>query len=699
MKRLLWLIFICFCLFIGVTRPLKYFLADGPIDLLAMKPQEVLNSLIYKTSFFIHIAFGGIALLIGWIQFIGQIRKKYPKFHRIIGKIYVGAILIAGPVGFYIGFFARGGLPTEIGFTFGALLWIAATYMGYRTIRKGDVAAHKEYMTYSYAGTFAAVTLRFWLPMLISITKNFDLAYGISVWLSWIPNFFVAYLIMHKKDTVRYYYKKYKIETVLKGTAAIAVIMLILSYTSLQNWFYSKPSFQGTAIAKKTIDDTSYFSKEKFKELHDYLKEESETTSMMVLENGKVVFEYGDVSEISDIKDSKAGLISLLFGKYVENGTINLQETLKANNINEYNGLLAIEKQATIENLLTSTSGVLHPKIQRYVYTFPRERERGSVKPGDYFMINNWDYNVASSILQDKTKNNLHWELENQLAIPLGFQDWNIKNQYTTRDLKKSMFTTYQMHLSTRDMAKIGQLLLQKGTWNGKQVVSKNWIDKMTSTAISKDSVRVRLGRDISSPMQQSYGYSWWLFERFYDNPDFEGAYTSWDRSGQFITVIPKRNVVIAHKTKLDYLTHTNLSDRTKTPSWRYWWIVRKLMLNRKLIAELAPKKSTEEILEFIKSEYNKESEYAISERLINEYGQSLADKGNYEDAIKFFELNLKLYPNHGYYTHRIYNYYGNSLLKLNRKEEALKAFKESLKWNSENPEATKMIEELNANP
>ena len=118
-------------------------------------------------------------------------------------------------------------------------------------------------------------------------------------------------------------------------------------------------------------------------------------------------------------------------------------------------------------------------------------------------------------------------------------------------------------------------------------------------------------------------------------------------------------------------------------------------MLNRKIISELSPKKSTDEIIEFIKNEYNIDSEYAISERLINEYGQSLVEKGKYEDAIKFFELNLKLYPNHGYYTHRIYDYYGNSLVKLGKNKEALKAFEKSLEFNSDNPVAKKMISEL----
>ncbi len=695
MKRLIGIVLISLALFIGINRPLKYILAEGPIDLLATKPEDVLNSIFYNIAFYIHITFGGISLLIGWIQFIKPIREKYPKLHKIIGKLYITSIFIAAPVAFYISFFVKGGLPTEIGFTFGSLIWLTATYLGYSAIRKGNVSAHIEYMTYSYAGTFAAVTLRFWLPLLILYFGNFNTAYGISVWLSWIPNVIIAYLFINKKETMLYYYKKYKVKYVLQGTVVIVILMHILSYTSIQTWFYKDPSFQGIPIEKKTNNNNSYFSQEKFDEIGQYLKKESETTSMMVLENGKIVYQYGDISEISNLKDSKTGILSLLFGKYIERGIVNLNETLESNSINDYYGLLPTEKQATISNLLTSTSGVMYLKNQRYKYTNPKIRERGKVKPGDYFMINNWDYSVASYLLEQKTGNSFHKEVEEQLAIPLGFEDWNIKNQSITYNKKKSRFGAYETHISTRDMAKIGQLLLQKGNWKGKQLISEKWVEKITSTAVSKDSVASRTERDISSPLQQSYGYLWWLFERFYDNPDFEGAYTSWDESGQFITVIPKRNVVVVHKTKLDYLTHTTLSERTKTPSWRYWWILRKLMLNRKSIAELAKEETTDEILEFLKEEYKKESEYAISERLINEYALSLAELNKHEEAIKFYELNLRLYPNHGYYTHRIYNYYGESLYKLGRKDDALKAFETSLKFNTENTKAVEMIEKL----
>ncbi|MFK8060448.1 MAG: DUF2306 domain-containing protein [Polaribacter sp.] len=689
MKKLAWVIFVCSCIFFSLE-PVKYYLADEPIGLLKSKP---LDSYMYLISFYIHITLGGIALLVGWTQFSKRIRKNYLNLHKIIGKIYVASVLISGPFAFYLGFFVYGGLPTQIGFTFGSIIWITSTYLGLYYIKKGNISKHREFMMYSYAGTCAAIVLRLILYPLMEIT-SFKIAYGISVWFSWVPSVLIVYLYVHKKEVILSFYKKYKVHYILKAAIVFAIVFTILSYTSFQTWFYKSSSIDGIAFQKKTVDNNSYFTKEKFTEIYTYLKEESQTTSMLVLENGKIVYEYGDVSEISNVKDVKNSILSMLFGKYIENETINLQETIGDNNINDYLGLLPIEKQATINNLLTSTSGVFYSDSDRRKYTLFKRKERGSVQPGEYFTYNNWDYNVASYLLEKKSGNNFHTAIEQQLAIPLGFQDWNIKNQ-SKNYTKNSQFDTYQTHLSTRDMAKIGQLMLQEGNWNGKQLISKDWIKKTTSSVIPIDTVRVRIGGDISSPLQETYGYLWWGFDRFYDNPDFDRAYTAWGSSGQFITVIPKRNVVVVHKTKLDYLTHLKLSERTETPSWRYWWILRKLMLNRKMIAELSPEKSTDEIIEFIKNEYNKDSEYAISERLINEYGQSLAEEENYIDAIKFFELNLRLYPNHGYYTHRIYDYYGNSLIKLNRKTEALIAFKKSLEFNSDNPTTKKMISEL----
>ncbi|MDC8002503.1 DUF2306 domain-containing protein [Aureisphaera galaxeae] len=692
MKNLAWIIFGGLCIVISFY-PIQYLLADEPVALLRSKSPELLNSALYQITFYLHITFGGIALLIGWLQFSKKLRRKYMNLHRAIGKIYVLSVLISGIPGFYIALHATGGLSPKLGFSIGAVFWIILTYLGYTTVRKGNIEAHRKFMIYSYAGTFGAVTLRLWLPLLILIFGEFVKAYQMVAWLSWIPNLAVAYLIIHKRDALASMYRKYRIKRVIIATIAIALMTTAISCLSPQTWFYKSPSHEGVSFEKEKSLANSSFTAEKLNEIGAYLEDESETTSMIVVENGKVVYEYGDVSEVSYNASVRKSILAILYGKYVSNGTIDLNESIGDLGIDEDDGLLPIEKEATVDHIITSRSGVFHIPANGG-YDTPNIKERGSVKPGEYFVYNNWDFNVAGHILEEKSGNTIYEELEQQLAIPLGFQDWHIENQKRTVNEKKSRYSAYHMHLSTRDMAKIGQLMLQEGSWKGEQLVAKDWIKKITTAVTPADTVNKRYGRDVSTPMQQSYGYMWWPFERFYDNPDFEGAYTASGAMGQYITVIPKRNVVIVHKTTVDLLTLLNFSSRSATPHWRYWWILRNLMLNRKSISELSNHKSTDEIIEFIREEYDKDSEYAISERLINEYGLELSDKENCEEAMKFFKLNMELYPQ-GYYTHRTFNYYGDCLKKQGRNDEAIEAFEKSLEFDPYNSHAKESLLQL----
>ena len=123
-------------------------------------------------------------------------------------------------------------------------------------------------------------------------------------------------------------------------------------------------------------------------------------------------------------------------------------------------------------------------------------------------------------------------------------------------------------------MAKIGQLMLNKGRWNGKQLIAESWIEKITSVVTPVEVVTYeRYGWPKDTPVQFSYGCMWWIFESFYDNPDFEGAYSATGWGGQYITVIPKLNMVIAHKTRVDLLTLTGISYRNVS-DFQYYQLI-----------------------------------------------------------------------------------------------------------------------------
>ncbi|MEO7450946.1 MAG: DUF2306 domain-containing protein [Chitinophagaceae bacterium] len=192
-KKGLWILFGLLSVVVGLY-PTIYLFAERKFGILESKSTELLANILWNVGFYMHISFGGIALLIGWTQFISKIRIYKPKIHTQIGKIYVVSVLLSSITGIFIGFFATGGLVASLGFICLSTTWLYTTVMGYISIRNQKIYEHQKMMVYSYAACFAAVTLRIWLPILTIYFGNFVTAYRIVAWLSWVPNLIVAYL-------------------------------------------------------------------------------------------------------------------------------------------------------------------------------------------------------------------------------------------------------------------------------------------------------------------------------------------------------------------------------------------------------------------------------------------------------------------------------------------------------------------------
>lgn len=165
--------------------------------LLSSKGDSLLSSSVYIFGFYSHIFLGGLALLIGWVQFSKKWRTKRIELHRFIGKIYLLAVLASGLSGLYISFYATGGVYTKLGFALLAIAWLFTSTKAYTSIKNKKVTQHQKWMIRSYALTFAAVTLRIYLPLLQQFL-DFSEAYAIIAWLCWIPNLFIAEIIITK---------------------------------------------------------------------------------------------------------------------------------------------------------------------------------------------------------------------------------------------------------------------------------------------------------------------------------------------------------------------------------------------------------------------------------------------------------------------------------------------------------------------
>lgn len=184
--------------------PIIYFFVDRKFGLLSSKSEELLNNNFWNIAFYGHIIFGGLALLVGWLQFSNKLRLKKMKLHRAIGKIYVVSVLISGICGLFISFYATGGIISALGFFSLCVIWLSTTILGFKSIKIGNVQTHEKFMIVSYAACFSAVTLRVWLPILIGMIGNFNDAYRIVAWLSWVPNLMVAYFILRRNNLEKF---------------------------------------------------------------------------------------------------------------------------------------------------------------------------------------------------------------------------------------------------------------------------------------------------------------------------------------------------------------------------------------------------------------------------------------------------------------------------------------------------------------
>ena len=148
----------------------------------------------------LHLAGAAVALVVGPLQHNSRLRGRFLNMHRWTGRAYVLAVLLGGAAALRLATVAQGGLPAHVGFGLLAVLWLLATGQAYRDIRAGDQDSHRRWMTRSYAFTFAAVTLRIYLPLSQVVGIPFEPAYQTISWLCWVPNLILAEWVILRRN-------------------------------------------------------------------------------------------------------------------------------------------------------------------------------------------------------------------------------------------------------------------------------------------------------------------------------------------------------------------------------------------------------------------------------------------------------------------------------------------------------------------
>ena len=267
--------------------------------------------------------------------------------------------------------------------------------------------------------------------------------------------------------------------------------------------------------------------------------EPARTRSVMVMKNGKVIYEYGPTDMIMNGHSTRKAILSLLYGIAVDKGLIDINKTLAELNIDEYIPLTTQEKTATIRDLLMGKSGIYLPASGEHDNQITQRPNRESHKPGTYFFGNNFDANALGTIFIQETGSSIGEFMETYLAKPLGLQDFESDNLIMGTpwfmSKKKTMHTQYLLYISTRDFARIGAMVANKGKWNGKQIISEDWILASTRSYSDLTNNHINYGR------YDGFGYQWWLSSK-------TGAIWTDGYGERFMIIDPKKNIVLVEQ-------------------------------------------------------------------------------------------------------------------------------------------------------
>lgn len=209
----------------------------------------------------------------------------------------------------------------------------------------------------------------------------------------------------------------------------------------------------------------------------------------------------------------------------------------------DYQSLFTIEKQAiTLRHLLTMTAGFDWNESHKPYFSLYENHSNQLAMSKDwlYFALSRplanppgkvFNYNSASPILISQIIKETTCISNESFAQKYVFEPLDIQDYYYQKSAKDPDLLA-DIDLTPRDLAKLGLLMLQKGIWQGKQIVSSKWIEASTQSHI------------VFPSKKEGYGYFWWTKEFKVKKMSIR-SYYAWGYGGQHIFVFPSLDVVI----------------------------------------------------------------------------------------------------------------------------------------------------------
>ncbi len=296
-------------------------------------------------------------------------------------------------------------------------------------------------------------------------------------------------------------------------------------------------------------------------------EKENDIHSVLLVKNNQIIIEeyFGkySVNTQHDLRSVTKSITSVLMGIAIDKGfieSINDPFSRYIKNIAPTRNRDERKKEITIKHLLTMSTGLdcndwdsrskgQEDKIYKksdwlqYFLNLPMVND-----PGEVSHYCTMGQILANEIIHQASGLTIDRFAEKYLFGPLGIS--NVSWGHTSR--KEVISSGKRLYMTSRDMAKIGQLILNKGKWNGEQIVSERWITESTTPKTKITGI--------------DYGYLWWIIP-FRVNEKMFISITATGNGGQYIMIFPELDMVViftggaynSQEDKLPFAIITNI--------------------------------------------------------------------------------------------------------------------------------------------
>ncbi len=309
--------------------------------------------------------------------------------------------------------------------------------------------------------------------------------------------------------------------------------------------------FENRAVAAGTY--TAWYHSKQYNTKHISPESNTEFESLgssafVIVKNDSLIHEqywdgYGEDSYSNSFSMAKT-VVGILIGIAIDEGKIESVDQPVGDFLPEFKA--GENAKLTIKHLLTMSSGIdfdedyvnpfAYPAAAYYGTDLKKLTDKYSVKqePGKVFKYLSGNTVLLGFILEKVTGKKVSEYTSEKLWKPLGAKN----SAYWSLDHENGMEKVYCCFNSNApDFARIGELFLDSGKVDGKQIVSSEYVKSATKTADLLDG---------NGKQNQKYGYAWWII------PDYKGHHIFYARGilGQYILCIPDKKMVVVRLGK-----------------------------------------------------------------------------------------------------------------------------------------------------